>query len=62
MLVPGIYGGGSMGNQIKPGGSTFAEKLSEEGMPEESGLGNMRIKLLTGVINPVMQAPFILVP
>ncbi len=38
ILVPGIYGGGSAGNQIKAGNSSFVEKLSEAGLPEETAL------------------------
>lgn len=36
-IVPGIYGGGGAGNQIKEG-SAFASKLVEVGMPEENAL------------------------
>ncbi len=38
ILVPGIYGGGSLGNQLQPGSSKFAEKLSEVGQPEENSV------------------------
>jgi hypothetical protein len=39
VMVPGIYGGGSSGNQLQPGNSKFAEKLTEGGQSEETALG-----------------------
>lgn len=38
LLVPGIFGGGSGGSEIKSGDSKFAERMSEVGMPEENAL------------------------
>jgi len=38
ILVPGLYGGGSGGNQLTSGNSKFAEKLTEIGQPEDNAL------------------------
>ncbi|MEO6001390.1 MAG: YfhO family protein [Chitinophagaceae bacterium] len=38
VMVPGLYGGGSSGNQLSSGNSSFADKLTEVGQPEENGL------------------------
>jgi hypothetical protein len=35
LLVPGIYGGGSSGNELKPGKSIFANQLVATGMSKE---------------------------
>ena len=39
LMVPGIYGGGGSGSQLKAGKSKFAEKLTEVGVPEENAVG-----------------------
>lgn len=38
IMVPGIFGGSNGGNQVKPDGSKFVEKLTEVGMPEENAV------------------------
>ncbi len=38
IIVPAIFGGSNGGNELKPEGSKFAEKLSEVGMPEENAI------------------------
>lgn len=38
ILVPGLYGGGSGGNQLTSGSSKFAEKLTDIGQPEDTAL------------------------
>lgn len=38
IMVPGIFGGSNGGNEVKPEGSKFVEKLTEVGMPEENAV------------------------
>lgn len=37
-IVPNLYGGGSYGTPLKEGGSAFASKMAEAGVPEENAL------------------------